>query len=160
RAVNQIRHPRVVDVFSFGMLDDGRHYFVMDLLEGKTLHDHLRDKGRLTPQEAVGILRPLADALDAAHAAGIAHRDLKPDNVFLVVEPDGKLSPKIIDFGLAKLLDPGEMALAHKTTSGVPIGTPKYMSPEQCRGEEVDHRTDLYSVGVIAHEMLTGSRPF
>ena len=160
RAVNQIRHRNIVDIFSFGVLEDGRHYFVMDLLEGMTLRDYLRKNGRMDVREAIAVLRPLARALDAAHSAGVAHRDLKPDNVFLVLEPDGHVFPKLIDFGLAKLIDRDENDGDHRTRSGAPIGTPKYMSPEQCRGEAVDHRTDLYSLGVVVHELLTGTRPF
>ncbi len=160
RAVNQIRHRNIVDIFSFGTLEDGRHYFVMDLLEGMTLREYIRTHGRMDPREAVTILRPLARALDAAHAAGIAHRDLKPDNVFLVLEPDGHVFPKLIDFGLAKLLDHEDHTAEHRTRSGAPLGTPQYMSPEQCRGDQLDHRTDLYSFGIVVHELLTGARPF
>jgi serine/threonine-protein kinase len=157
RAVNQIRHRNIVDIFGFGTLPDGRHYFVMELLEGITLRNYIKREHRLTPSEVIAILRPIARALDAAHAAGIAHRDLKPDNVFLVDE-DGILFPKIIDFGIAKLFDSKE-GLGH-TSSGAPIGTPAYMSPEQCRAQDVDHRTDIYSFGILAHEMLTGETPF
>ena len=160
RAVNQIRHRNIVDIFSFGVLDDGQHYFVMELLEGLTLREELRRNGRLSPARAIEILRPLARALDAAHAAGIAHRDLKPDNIFLVTEPEGAVFPKLIDFGIAKLLDEEPSKSENRTRPGAALGTPKYMSPEQCRGGAVDHRTDLYSLGVVVHEMLTGERPF
>ncbi|MGK3981573.1 serine/threonine-protein kinase [Sorangium sp. So ce136] len=159
RAVNQIRHRNIIDIFSFGALEDGRHYYVMELLEGMTLDAYRRKRGRLPPAEALPILVKIARALDAAHAAGIAHRDLKPENVFLVFEEDGAIFPKLLDFGIAKLL--GESATtAHKTRTGHLIGTPLYMSPEQCRGRNVDHRTDVYSFGILAHELLAGAPPF
>ncbi|MFO0758226.1 MAG: protein kinase [Byssovorax sp.] len=158
RAVNQIRNRNIIDIFSFGKLDDGRQYYVMELLDGVTFDRYLRDKGRLRPDEAIPLLRGIARALDAAHAAGIAHRDLKPENIFLVFE-DGAVSfPKLLDFGIAKLL--GETMSGHKTRTGAPMGTPHYMSPEQCRGRDVDHRTDIYSFGVMTHQVLTGQLPF
>ena len=158
RAVNQIRNRNIIDIFSFGALDDGRQYYVMELLDGKTFDGYLREKGRLTPEEAMPILRGIARALDAAHANGIAHRDLKPENVFLVFEDDGAVFPKLLDFGIAKLL--GDSLTSHKTRTGTPMGTPHYMSPEQCRGRNVDHRTDLYSFGILLFEALTGKVPF
>ncbi|WP_394838919.1 protein kinase [Pendulispora rubella] len=174
RAVNQIRHRNIIDIFSFGALDDGRQYLVMELLEGKPLDRYLQeDKGRLTPEEAIPILRGIARALDAAHASGILHRDLKPENIFLSFDEDGEPFPKLLDFGIAKLVGggkgsdpsdglarPGVMSAAAKTRTGTPMGTPYYMSPEQCRGKDVDHRTDIYSFGVLAHELLTGDIPF
>jgi serine/threonine-protein kinase len=158
RAVNQIRNRNIIDIFSFGTLDDGRHYFVMELLEGVPLDRYLKQKGRLSPEEAIPILRGIARALDAAHTAGIAHRDLKPENIFLMIEDDGSVFPKLLDFGIAKLL--GDAAMSVKTRTGQPIGTPYYMSPEQCRGKQVDHRTDIYSFGIVVHETLTGRMPF
>jgi serine/threonine-protein kinase len=158
RAVNQIRHRNIIDIFGFGKLGDGRQYYVMELLDGMTLERFLRDRGRVGAQQAIPILRGIARALDAAHACGIAHRDLKPDNVFLAFDEEGEPFPKLLDFGIAKLL--GDGAPVHKTRTGAPIGTPHYMSPEQCRGKNVDHRTDVYSFGVLTHQMLTGSLPF
>ncbi|EYF02769.1 serine/threonine-protein kinase [Chondromyces apiculatus] len=158
RAVNQIRNRNIIDIFSFGATDDGRQFFVMELLEGLPLDRYLKQKGRLDPEEVVPILRGVARALDAAHAAGIAHRDLKPENVFLIFEDDGAIFPKLLDFGIAKLL--GDSGVSVKTRTGQPMGTPYYMSPEQCRGKHVDHRTDIYSFGILAHEMLTGHVPF
>jgi serine/threonine-protein kinase len=159
RAVNQIRHKNIIDIFSFGSLEDGRQYYVMELLEGATCEAYIAQKGRLSPEEAIPILRGVARALDAAHAAGIAHRDLKPENVFLVFDEDHGVFPKLLDFGIAKLLgDSG--AASHKTRTGTPMGTPSYMSPEQCRGKSIDHRTDIYSFGILAYVMLTGRVPF
>jgi serine/threonine-protein kinase len=159
RAVNQIRDRHIIDIFGFGELEDGRSYYVMEYLEGEPLDERLSDGTGMPLEDAVPILRSIARALDAAHAAGIAHRDLKPANIFLVHEPDGTVFPKLLDFGIAKLL--GENASAmHRTGTGIPIGTPYYMSPEQCRGHAVDHRTDIYSFGCVAYELLTGKLPF
>ncbi|WP_437665207.1 serine/threonine-protein kinase [Sorangium sp. So ce1182] len=156
RAVNRIRHRNIIDIFSFGVIDE-RHYFVMELLDGLTLGALIRREGRLSPGRAASLLEGIADALDAAHAAGITHRDLKPENIFVATEKGGRYFPKLLDFGVAKLADE---ALAHKTATGVAVGTPAYMSPEQVRGKAVDHRADIYALGVIAHEMLTGTLLF
>jgi serine/threonine-protein kinase len=129
----------------------------MELLDGEPLDAHIR--GGLPVSEAIPILRAVGRALDAAHAKGIAHRDLKPENIFLASDSDGGVYPKLLDFGIAKLL--GEAATtSHRTRTGSPIGTPYYMSPEQCRGQNVDHRTDIYSFGCVAYELLTGHVPF
>ncbi len=158
RAVNRIRHRNIIDIFSFGVLADGRHYYVMELLEGETLDELLGRVGSLSPELAIELLRPVARALDAAHAAGIAHRDLKPENIFLAIDRDEEVYPKLLDFGIAKLFAGG--AASVKTGSGVPMGTPHYMSPEQCRGRDVDQRTDIYSFGVLTFRALTGRLPF
>ncbi len=159
RAVNQIRHRNIIDIFAFGQLEDGRHYYVMEFLEGLALNEHLDAVGPMALVDALPILRAVARALDAAHAAGIAHRDLKPENVF-VAATDGGEVPKLLDFGIAKLLGGASGQPLHKTRTGAPIGTPYYMSPEQCRGRDVDHRTDIYAFGVVAFSMLTGQVPF
>jgi len=159
RAVNQIRHQHIIDIFSFGRLADGRQYYVMELLAGETLDRVLRQRGRLGGREAMQLLRPIARALDAAHAAGIAHRDLKPENVFVGRDSEGQPFPKLLDFGIAKLLGP-DLASEHRTVTGAPMGTPLYMSPEQCRGRAVDQRTDIYSFGIMAYQVLTGALPF
>jgi hypothetical protein len=151
RAASRIKHPGIVEVFDFGMLGDGRHYCVMELIHGTTLREFMRTRERLPLAEALPILRGIAEAVDAAHAAGIAHRDLKPDNVFLV---DGAI--KLIDFGLAKLISDE----APMTATGAVFGTPHYMSPEQCRGRASDPRTDVYTFGILAYQLLTGEMPF
>ncbi len=161
RAVNQIRHRNIIDIFSFGMLEDGRLYYVMELLEGMPLDAYQKKRGgRLAPAEALPILSKVARALDTAHAAGIAHRDLKPENIFLVFDEDAGVFPKLLDFGIAKLLGDSASGVHHKTRSGMAMGTPLYMSPEQCRGKNVDHRTDIYSFGIMVHELLAGRPPF
>ncbi len=157
RAVNRIRHRHIIDIFSFGMLGDSRHYFVMELLDGLTLGELLGREHVLPLDVALPIFRGIASGLDAAHEAGITHRDLKPDNVFLAVEKDGSYFAKLLDFGVAKLA--GE-DVAHRTATGIAIGTPRYMSPEQCRGKKIDHRADIYSLGALIHEVLTGKPLF
>jgi serine/threonine protein kinase len=159
RAVNQIRHRNIIDIFSFGQLEDGRHYYVMEYLDGTPLDRYLQEHGALRIEVALPILRAIARALDAAHAKGIAHRDLKPENIVLSFDDEGQMFPKLLDFGIAKLSTPDEER-AHRTGTGVPLGTPYYMSPEQCRGRDVDHRTDLYSFGVLTFRLLTGDYPF
>ena len=157
RAVNQIRHRNIIDIFSFGQLADGRHYYVMEYMDGETL-DRRIDRSRLTLVEAIPILRAIARALDTAHGKGIAHRDLKAENVFLGTDADGGVFPKLLDFGIAKLMGPDD-GITHKTRTGSPMGTPYYMSPEQTKGRDVDHRTDHYAFGVLAYLMLTGKYP-
>ena len=162
RSVNEIHHPGIVDVFAFGTLDDGRPYLVMSLLEGRSLRDELRARGRLPAAEAWSIARALADALAAAHAAGIVHRDLKPDNVLLERAARGvsthAVRPRLLDFGLAKTnAAPGDMALS---ATGAPMGTPLYMAPEQWWGKGVEARTDQYALGAMLFEMLSGEPPF
>jgi eukaryotic-like serine/threonine-protein kinase len=158
RAVNRIRQRNIIDIFSFGVLPGlDRHYFVMELLDGLTLAALMETAGRLPFGVVLSIVRGVADALDAVHEAGITHRDLKPDNVFLATERDGTYFPKLLDFGIAKLAyDDG----AHRTGPGMVLGTPRYMSPEQARGKPIDHRTDIYALGVMIHEMLTATPLF
>jgi serine/threonine-protein kinase len=162
KAVNQIRHRHIIDIFSFSQLADGRHYYVMEYLDGETLDARIERDGKLSLADALPILRGIGRALDAAHAKGIAHRDLKAENVFLAADGGG-VFPKLLDFGIAKLLAPEDNALEqgvkHKTRTGTPVGTPYYMSPEQCRGRDVDHRTDHYAFGVLAYRLLTGKYP-
>ncbi len=159
RAVNQIRHRNIIDIFSFGQLPDGRHYYVMEYLDGEPLDSYIRTRGAMPLDEAMPIFRAIARALDAAHAKGIAHRDLKPENIFIAHDPDGGVFPKLLDFGIAKLLAPEDNVM-HRTGTGGPIGTPYYMSPEQCRGRDVDNRTDIYSFGIVVYRVLTGAFPF
>lgn len=157
RSVAAIRHPGIVDVFGFGALDDGRAYLVMEWLDGVSLATRL-DQGTLPPDEALEILDQIARALEAAHDKGIIHRDLKPDNIFLQHVARERPIVKLLDFGLVKLAF--EERLDSKTQTGQLLGTPVYMSPEQCRGKGVDHRTDIYAVGCIAYEMICGRVPF
>ena len=162
RAATAIRHPGIVEVFDFGYHDSGRAYLVMEFLEGETLSDRLLGRTRLSEAEAATITRGIASALAAAHSKGIVHRDLKPDNVFLVPDPDMPSGerPKVLDFGIAKLAD-GPEGRVSQTRTGALMGTPAYMAPEQARAAgDIDQRADLYSVGCMLYEMLTGHAPF
>jgi len=158
RAVNQIGHPNIVDVFAFGTLPDGRSYFVMELLQGESLAARLR-RGRIPVGDAMEIIEQLCRGLRAAHTKGIIHRDLKPDNVFLVAVPGDRPLVKLLDFGIAKLRDADEGQIL-STHAGTLMGTPIYMSPEQARGRHVDDRTDIYALGVMAYEMILTLPPF
>ena len=154
RAVNRIRHHNIIDIFAFGVLEEQQqHYFVMELLEGLTLEDLLQKQGVLDVALTVSIARGIADGLDAAHEAGVTHRDLKPENIYLAERKGGGYFPKLLDFGVAKLLGDD---VAHKTATGLAIGTPAYMSPEQCRGKAAGPTCDVYALGCVVHEMLTG----
>jgi serine/threonine protein kinase len=155
RLVGALRHPGIVEVFDMGMSDAGG-YIVMELLQGVPLAKRLAECGAMTATEAALYLRGVCSALTAAHARGIVHRDLKPDNVFLVADPESPIGEraKLLDFGIAKQM------LANLTQTGAVFGTPAYMAPEQCRGQHVDHRADLYAVGCMMYEMLSGRPPF
>ncbi len=158
KAVNHIQHPNIVDVVDFSQLEDGRPYYVMELLEGVSLGELIKRQGRFTPAEALEILEPVCAALQAAHEKGIVHRDLKGGNVMVVTKGDQKVV-KLLDFGIAKLIhpEPGEVGL---TTAGRRLGTPSAMAPEQFRGDPVDARTDIYALGVLLYRLLTGQLPF
>ncbi|WP_244219459.1 serine/threonine-protein kinase [Corallococcus interemptor] len=157
RAVNAIRHPGVLDIFNFGTLPDSRPYVVMELLQGQSLADRLREQPRMDVGTCAWVLVQVLAALAAAHRAGVVHRDLKPANVFLVEQPDATPLIKLVDFGIAKVMQ-GPEALAR--ADGSTLGTPDFMAPEQIRGEEVGPAADLYALGVMAFQMLTGTRPF
>ena len=161
RAVTQIADPGIVQVFDFGRHTDGSAFLVMELLEGETVDRRLERVGRLSPIDGVRLLRLICRSLCTAHARGIVHRDLKPENLIIIGDPavTGGERPKILDFGIAKLShsEPGAL----KTRTGMMMGTPVYMSPEQCRGAgDVDHRADIYSIGCVMITMLTGRPPF
>jgi serine/threonine-protein kinase len=159
RVVNQIGHPNIVDIFHIGRLDDGRPYLVMELLRGRTLGERMFE-GRISPREAIGVLLQITAAVTAAHDQGVVHRDLKPDNIFLADGNAGLTIVKIVDWGIAKLTDALPVAAVGLTTSGVMLGTPQYVSPEQARGRKLDARTDIYSLGAIAYEMFLEAPPF
>ena len=159
RAANDIRHPNVVEITDFGQSGD-LHYIVMSFLEGETLGERLEREKVFEESSAVRIVRQVASALAAAHDHGIVHRDLKPENVFLLNHPDYPDYVKVLDFGIAKLIGT-QQPKASRTVLGTVLGTPAYMSPEQCRGQaELDHRSDIYSLGAMLYEMLTGTVPF
>jgi eukaryotic-like serine/threonine-protein kinase len=157
QSVNQIGHPNIVDVFGFGQLPDGRSFFVMEWLQGESLRERLQRP--LPFPEAVEILEHIAKALQAAHEAGVVHRDLKPDNVFLASVRGEKPTVKLLDFGLAKLTG-SDSQRSDRTRTGVVMGTPLYLSPEQAKGAKIDAATDVYSLGAMAYEMFAGVVPF
>ena len=161
KAVNQIGHEHIVDIADFGNTAEGEFYFVMEYLQGESLSDRLRREHRLDAHSALSITAQIADALNASHEQGIIHRDLKPENIFLCNNRGpGRDFVKVLDFGLAKLTL-SDQKVSHKTRTGSVMGTPYYMSPEQCEGKiEIDHRADIYSLGVLLFEMLTGKVPF
>jgi serine/threonine protein kinase len=159
RAAATLRSPHVVQVLDFGV-DAGSPYLVMELLQGESLGTRLARSGRLSLREALLVMNQLARAVTRAHAEGFVHRDLKPDNIFLVDE-DNEFFVKVLDFGIAKALRPTPTSRdAKATATGAFLGTPHHMSPEQAEGRSVDARSDLWSMGVIAFECLTGSLPF
>jgi serine/threonine-protein kinase len=177
RAATSINHANIVDVTDFGILADGPVYFVMEYLDGKSLEDLIEKEGAVELHRALNVANQIALALEAAHAVGVIHRDLKPDNIMLLKKPGRRdllrMAPdqswitereesydfvKVLDFGIAKVLVQDE--LLAETVQGAVFGTPEYMSPEAARGEDVDHRADVYSLGVILFDMLCGRPPF
>jgi serine/threonine protein kinase len=160
----RLQHPHAVHVQDLDTTEDGRPFIVMDFVEGRNLRDVIRQEAPLQPRRAAEITRQVAAALAAAHALGIVHRDIKPDNIILAGSADGSEQAKVLDFGIAKVRESvlGEDAYT-PTRTGMVVGTPQYVSPEQAmgkRGEEIDGRSDLYSLGVVLYEMLTGRLPF
>jgi len=159
RAASALNHPNVCTIHALDQASDDQHYIAMEYVEGETLRQRLTTS-KLSLREGLDIAIQVAAALSVAHAAGIVHRDIKPENVML--RPDGVV--KVLDFGLAKLApvvpDAAPTQLGVNTEAGLVVGTPAYMSPEQTRGEELDVRTDIFSLGVVLYEMATGVLPF
>ena len=159
RTAARLRHPSVVDIYDFGVADDGRTYLVMELLKGRSLREELRERRTLDSKAALDVMRAVSGAVALAHAKGLLHRDLKPENIFLARSEHGHIA-KILDFGLVKPLNPGCSDTVGHTLTGAAIGTPAYMSPEQRRGAVADETWDLWALAVVAFEMLTGTHPF
>lgn len=157
QATALLKHPNAVPIYDFGTTREGLVYLVMELVDGHSLRRIIK-QGPLSPLAASIIINQVCAALDEAHRRNIIHRDLKPDNIIVTTTSSGPLV-KVVDFGLAKLLDPN-MTKANLTQTGSVMGTPHYMSPEQLLGDEIDSRSDIYSLGVILYEMLTGRVPF
>ncbi len=159
RTVNAIRHRGIVDIFTFGSLPGGGQYLVMEFLEGDPLDVLIEREAPMVPLGVVDILDDIFDALGAAHGAGVVHRDLKPGNIIVVSPPSGVRFTKLLDFGLAKQ-GPRPHGTTPQTHASAVVGTPHYMAPEQARGQPVGPQTDLYAMGCVAFEMLTGRPPF
>ncbi|MEZ4308248.1 MAG: serine/threonine-protein kinase [Polyangiaceae bacterium] len=159
RAAAKLGHPSIVRVFDFGETHRGDPFIVMELLRGESFGALLTRKKRLASTIAVQTLLPVAHALSAAHAKGIVHRDLKPDNILLAKDESGVVTPKVVDFGIAKLVTAD--VDRHFTIAGEVLGSPDYMSPEQARGEDdIDHRSDIWTFSVLLYEAIGGKRPF
>lgn len=163
-SASRIKHPNVLDVFDFGQLDNGCFFLAMEFLEGHDLAEELQQKHTLAPDAGVRVALQICRALAAAHARGVVHRDMKPENVFLQRTGDGEEIVKIVDFGIAQLRTNEEAAASEPrrrrlTKTGMIFGTPEYMAPEQAAGKKADLRVDLYATGVILYEMFSGAVP-
>jgi len=152
----KLRHRNAVQVFDYGVTEDGLFYYAMELLEGEDLSDAIRRAGRFDPSQAVDWIRQAADAVAEAHALGIVHRDIKPENLF-VCRDGGPATVKVLDFGLARLIAD---TAPHLTREGFVVGTPSTVAPELVLGERADARSDVYALGVVLYHLLTGARPF
>ncbi len=160
QATRALTHPNIAQVFDSGTAEDGTPYLVMELLQGMPLTDYMPLGRAIPPQQAGPIIYAVLQALSMAHGQRIVHRDLKPDNLFLVRDPRGSFVVKVLDFGIAKVMDAAG-GMGQKTRTGVLLGTPGYMSPEQIKNSKgVDARSDLWSIGIILYEMLSGAQPF
>ncbi len=154
-AASQLDHENIISLTDYGLTADGRPYLVMELLRGRTLDQRLAE-GPLSLEEIVAVVIPVARALAEAHAEGIVHRDVKPENVFLTARSNGRWGIKVLDFGIAKTAIGGNRL----TKTGQALGSPLYMAPEACRGDEIDHRADIYSLGVLMYQLWCGRVPF
>ena len=165
KAVNNIGHPNIVDILDYGIIQTGNGqlmYFFMEYLSGQSLSALLRNEGPIPPERALGIAMQVADALAASHKCGIVHRDLKPDNIMLQARGRERDVVKLLDFGIAKLTGDAASSTGSRTRAGIVMGTPAYMSPEQCEGksQSIDLRTDVYALGIVLYEMMVGRVPF
>jgi tRNA A-37 threonylcarbamoyl transferase component Bud32 len=158
--IAELEHPNTIQVYDFGSTPDGILYIVMEFLQGKSLADTLTQQGAMAPDRAEHILAQACGSLEEAHAHGIVHRDLKPDNIVLVERAGQKDFVKVLDFGIAKRANEEDRNEQKLTQQGMVLGTPPYMSPEQFTGQAIDSRSDIYSLGIVAYEMLTGKLPF
>ncbi|MBY0547015.1 MAG: serine/threonine protein kinase [Candidatus Obscuribacterales bacterium] len=161
KAASRLNHPNITTIYDFGVLASGQPYIVMDLLTGKTLADYLKERNQLTLNQTLMVFQQVCLALAEAHKCGIVHRDIKPENIVIDEMPDGKsIQVKVVDFGIATFSEGIDDTLGKITKTGTVCGSPFYMSPEQCDASKLDHRSDLYSLGVVLFETLTGKVPF
>lgn len=160
KASSRLSHPNIITIYDFGVIPKGgRPYIAMDLLKGTPLSDYISERNHIPVEDAVPIFKQVCQALAEAHRQGVVHRDIKPENIVLVERSGQKLFPIVVDFGIARLVQE-ESDQARITRTGTVCGSPTYMSPEQCTSSKVDHRSDLYSLGIVIYETLTGEVPF
>jgi serine/threonine-protein kinase len=160
RACGQIRHPAIVDVYDMGQAEDASPYLVMELLEGEGFDARLTRQGYMRPVDVCRYIAIIARGLEEAHTRGLIHRDLKPGNIYFAIDKNGDVFPKVLDFGISKETNADSFDFV-RTSTGAVLGSPAYMSPEQARGElDVDARADIWALGVIMYEALTGELPF
>ncbi|HEU0033460.1 MAG TPA: serine/threonine-protein kinase [Kofleriaceae bacterium] len=159
-AVAKLSHPNTVNIYDFGQDTDGTFFIAMEFVEGRSLRETIHAEAPFPPRRALAIAAQVAASLTDAHAANIVHRDLKPDNVMLQTRGRQRDVVRVLDFGIAKLRDEGRATQAAMTQAGDMLGTPQYMAPEQIRGERIDGRTDVYALGCMLYEMVTGRMPF
>jgi serine/threonine protein kinase len=160
KAASRLNHPHITTLYDYGVLPSGQPYMVMELLKGKNLADLIKRSGCLTVDEILLVFDQVCQALSEAHKCGVVHRDIKPENIVIEDGPDGVLPLKVVDFGIAKFFQESEDTFSKITKTGTICGSPTYMSPEQCDGLKIDHRSDVYSLGVVLYEALTGKAPF
>ena len=161
KAASRLSHPNSIDVLDFGQTEDGALFIAMEFVDGRDLHQLLTDDWPLPETRVIRIVGQVLSALADAHQAGVIHRDLKPENVMVVARRGGETDVvKVLDFGIAKIIDPGGGEGPSLTRTGFVCGTPEYMSPEQAKGGQLDARSDLYSVGVLLYQMVTRQLPF
>lgn len=160
KALSRLEHPNLLTIYDFGMTNANQPYFVMDLLDGETLANEINTNGPLGLKRSLLITKQISEALAQAHKKGIVHRDIKPPNIVLIEKDSGKDFVKLVDFSIAKISETTTEDAVQLTVDGIICGSPAYMSPEQCRGGDVDGRSDIYSIGIVLFEMLTGKRPF
>jgi eukaryotic-like serine/threonine-protein kinase len=160
RVIRKMRHPRIISVFDFGRTYDGRSFYVMEFVEGESLLSILEREVRLNAADTCKVGLQICDAMAHAHNLGIIHRDLKPSNIILLSGDRENPEVKIVDFGIAKLNQSWDQVESRLTQEGQILGSPAYMSPEQCLGDEIDHRSDIYSIGCVMYQLLCGAPPF
>lgn len=160
KAAARLKHPHIIDVYDFGISPAGQPYIVMEFLEGTPLSDLIKKEGQIGVERSIKIICQACDALDHAHKQGVVHRDLKPSNIVLTQYDEEKDYVKVVDFGVAKLIEVGNNGEGQRLTqAGEVCGSPVYMSPEQCMGQDLDARSDIYSMGIVLYETLTGKLP-
>ncbi|HNB23727.1 MAG TPA: serine/threonine-protein kinase, partial [Candidatus Melainabacteria bacterium] len=160
KLTSTLDHPNVVKIISFGVSKDGQPYLVMEYLEGLSLADELKQNGRLKLQKFKDVFLPILSALKQAHELGLVHRDIKPGNIMICRNDTGTETVKLVDFGIAKFFGEGQSETQRLTQTGAVLGSPAYMSPEQCQGQPMDGRSDLYSMACVMYETLSGEPPF